>query len=284
MRRTVKIALAMLVCGWWSYGQWIGYPAPGIPRTPDGKPDLLASAPRAAGGKPDLSGLWIVEPSPLPELRSLFPDFKAVEALTVPGDDISAVSKYAINILADFKPDEIPMRPEAEARFRATLAKGGSANPTTRCLPGGLPFIYLFPIPSKFIQTPGFIAILHEAGFNFRQIYIDGRTRPSDPEPLWYGYSTGRWDGDTLVVTSTGFNDKSWLDALGHPHSDALHLTELYHRRDFGHLDVQVTIDDPKMYSKAFTIKYTERLVPDSDLLEYVCEENEKDVQHIAKP
>jgi hypothetical protein len=205
-----------------------------------------------------------------------------VEALTVPGDDITAVSKYALNILADFKPDEVPMRPEAAARFRASLAKGGSVSPTSRCLPGGLPFIYLFPIPAKFIQTPVLIAILHETGFNFRQIYTDGRKPPPDPQSLWYGYSTGQWDGDTLVVESTGFNDQSWLDAFGHPHSEALHLTERYHRRDFGHLDVQVTIDDPKIYTKAFAIQYTERLVPDSDILEYVCAENEKDIRHMA--
>jgi hypothetical protein len=125
------------------------------------------------------------------------------------------------------------------------------------------------------------IAVLHEAGWNFRQIYTDGRKPPADPQPLWLGYSTGKWEGDTLVVDTVGFNDKSWLDAIGHPHSDALHMVERLRRRDFGHLDVEVTMDDSKMYTKPFTIKFTERLVPDSDLLEYVCEENEKDVQHL---
>jgi len=283
MKQSVRMLLALVGCSWCSYAQWIDYRASGIPRMPDGKPNLTVPAPRAPDGRPDLSGLWLVEPSPYSELKSLFPDFQAVEALTVPGDDLSAVSKYAINILADFKPDEVPMRPEAIARFRASRAKGGTANPTTRCLPGGLPFIYLFPIPAKFIQTQGLIAVLHEAGFNFRQIYTDGRKPPADPQSLWYGYSTGQWDHDTLVVESTGFNDKSWLDAFGHPHSDALHLTERYQRRDFGHLDVEVTVDDPKIYTKPFTIKYTERLVPDSDILEYVCEENEKDQQHLSK-
>ena len=136
----------------------------------------------------------------------------------------------------------------------------------------------------QFIQTRGFVAVLHEAGFNFRQIYTDGRKPPSDPQPSWYSYPGRRMDGDTLVVESTGFNDKSWLDAFGHPHSDALHLTERYHRVDFGHMDVQVTIDDSKMYTKAFTIRYTERMVPDSDVLEYVCEENERAQPHMAKP
>jgi hypothetical protein len=115
-----------------------------------------------------------------------------------------------------------------------------------------------------------------------RQVYTDGRKPPADGQLLWQGYASGRWNGDTLVIDTVGFNDKTRLDAMGHPHSEALHLTERYHRRDFGHMDVEVTIDDPKMYTRPFTIKYTELLQPDTDILEYVCEENEKDLSHLA--
>jgi hypothetical protein len=274
MRANLKIILMLAgaaICG---HAQWVNYPTPGIPRTPDGKPNLSAPAPRAANGAHDLSGLWQVEPTPLAELTRLFGDFSA---FSVPGDDISQFSKYGLSVLADFKPEEAPLRPEALAILRQRAEKD---NPTTKCLPAGLPFLYLLPLPFKVVQTAGLTLIVSEAG-NPRQIYTDGRKPPADPQPLWQGYSTGKWEGDTLVVDTVGFNDKAWLDAIGHPHSEALHMVERFRRRDFGHLDVEVTMDDSKMYTKPFTIKFTERLVPDSDVLEYVCEENEKDIQHL---
>src|SRR5262249_1412480 len=178
---------------------------------------------------------------------------------------------------ADYKPEEAPIRPEAAA----VLRQQQKTPPRNPCLPSGLPFIYLIPASFKIIQTPGLIAILHEPGWNFRQVYTDGRKPPADPQPLWRGYSAGKWEADTLVVDTNGFNDKTLLDAIGHPHSEALHLTERF-GRDFGHLDVEVTIEDPKMYTKSFTIKFTEVLLPDTDILEYVCEENEKDEKHIV--
>jgi hypothetical protein len=273
MRTNLKIVLVLAsvaVCG---RAQWVNYPTPGIPRTPDGKPNLSAPAPRAANGTPDLSGLWQVEPTPLAEMTRLFGDFSA---FSVPGDDISQFSKYGVSVLADLKPEEHPLRPEAVAILRQ---RAGKDNPTTKCLPAGLPFRLLIPFPLKVVQTAGLIMIVDDEGF--RQIYTDGRKPPADPQPLWLGYSTGKWDGDSLVVDTVGFNDKTWLDAIGHPHSDALHMVERFRRRDFGHLDVEVTMDDSKMYTRPFTIKFTERLVPDSDVLEYVCEENEKDIQHL---
>jgi hypothetical protein len=263
------------LCG---HAQWVNYPTPGIPRTRDGKPNLSAPAPRTSNGTPDVSGLWQVEPTPMAEMTRLFGD---LSAFSVPGDDISQFSKYAISVFADLKPEEAPLRPETAAILRQ---RSGKDNPTTKCLPAGFPFIYLLPISFKMIQTPALIAVLHEAGWNFRQIYTDGRKTPADPQPLWQGYSVGKWEADTLVVDTVGFNDKTWLDAIGHPHSDALHMVERFRRRDFGHMDVEVTLDDPKMYTKPFTIKFSERLLPDNDLLEYVCEENEKDIQHLNKP
>jgi hypothetical protein len=132
------------------------------------------------------------------------------------------------------------------------------------------------------IQTPALILVRNEYENTFRQIYTDGRKAPAAPEPLWLGYSVGKWEADTLVVDTVGFNDQGWLDGMGHPRSEALHVTERFHRRDFGHLDVEVTIDDPKVYTRSFSVKFTELLLPDSDVTEYFCSENEKDRSHIG--
>jgi hypothetical protein len=260
-------------------GQWLNYRDPGIPRTRDGKPNLSAPAPRASNGKPDLSGVWQVEPTPADEMKRMFGD---VNALSVPGDDVLTFSKYFLNLLADFKPEESPLRPEAAERFRWLAANRGRESPTANCLPPGLPQADAGPNPHKIIQTPALIVIIYEAFSSHRQIYLDGRTVPTDREPLWLGYSVGRWDGDTLAVDTVGFNDKSWLDAFGHPHSEDLHVVERFRRRDFGHMDVQLTIDDPRMYARPFTVKLTDLLVPDSDIGEYFCSENERDRAHIA--
>jgi hypothetical protein len=149
------------------------------------------------------------------------------------------------------------------------------------CLPIGIPFSFLLPDPNKIVQAPGLIVIMYEIDGMHRQIYTDGRTLPKDPQPSWLGYSTGKWQSDTLVVQTAGFNDKASLDGMGHPHSEALRVIERYHRRDFGHLDVEMTFDDPKMYTRPFTIKITQLLSADSDILEYVCNENEKDRAHL---
>ncbi len=276
-RGAVLLALAIASAP----AQWLNYPAPGTPRHPDGKPNLGAPAPRDSKGKPDLSGVWQVEPTPPEELTQLFG--AGLTSLSVPGDDPRSLSKYAINILSDFKPQEAPIRPEALELLRQRAQGGGRDIPTSRCLPGGMPFIYLLPTAFKIIQTPGLIAVVHEGDSTFRQIYTDGRKHPRDPQPLWMGYSVGRWDAETLVVDTVGFNDKSWLDAFGHPHSEALHLTERIRRRDFGHLDFQVTVEDPKMYTRPFTIRFAEHLLADTDILESICAENEKDLAHLAQ-
>jgi hypothetical protein len=266
-----------------TYAQWINYPAPGTPRTRDGKPNLSAPAPRASNGKPDLSGLWRVQPTPREEMERLLGAdlIKAADATSVPGMELDTISKYAINILLDFKPEDAPMRPEAAAIF-GKRAQGAVRDPGVDCLPLGIPISSLVSEVHKIVQNPGLIVILLEVDNAHRQIYTDGRKLPVDPQPSWLGYSTGRWEGDTLVVDTVGFNDKAWLDVLGHPRSEAMHLTERYHRRDFGHMDVEMTFDDPKMYTKPFSIKVTHQLIPDSDILEYFCAENEKDRAHQA--
>ena len=262
--------------------QWVNYPAPGTPRTADGKPNLFAKAPRASNGKPDLSGVWQTEYAPPGENQRLFGNFVN---FAVPGDDPGTFSKYVMNILADFKPEESPMRPEAAELLRKNAEKTRNGEtPSARCLPHGLPRTDLFNYaPFKMIQTPGVIAVLYEADNTYRQIYTDGRKLPVDPQPAWGGYSVGKWEGDTLVVDAAGFNDKNWLDIAGHPHSEDMHIQERFHRRDFGHMDLSVSIDDPKMYTRSFTVKVTEVLVPDGDVLEMVCNENEKDRTHLEK-
>ncbi len=260
-----------------AHAQWLHYPTPGTPRTRDGKPDLAAKSPRASNGKPDLSGVWQAALTPPGENERLFGAFNGV----VPGDDPRTFSRYFLNILADFKPEDSPMRPEAAALFRK---RSNLESPSTRCVPQGIPRGDLDNyLPFKIIQTPGVIAALYEESNTYRQIYMDGRKLPDDPQPAFMGYSVGHWEGDTLVVDSAGFNDQGWLDASGHPQSEDLRIRERFHRRDFGHMDLELTIDDPRMYTKPFTVKVTEALIPDSDVLEYACAENEKDRVHLGK-
>jgi len=262
-------------------GQWLNYPTPGTPRGADGKPNLSAKAPRASNGKPDLSGVWRTEYNPSAENTRLFGP--SLEAFAVPGDDPSTFSKYFLNILVDFTPADNPMRPAAAALFRQNTEKKANSS-SARCLPQGLPRTDINSYaPFKILQTPGVIAVLYEVDNTHRQIYTDGRALPVDPQPTWGGYSVGRWDGDTLIVDAAGFNDQTWLDSGGHPHSDALRVHERFHRRDFGHMDLSVTVDDPKMYTKPFTITVTELLQPDTDILESVCNENEKDRARLDK-
>ena len=255
------------------HGQWLHLRLPETPRTLDGKPNLSAPAPRASNGKPDLSGIWMAESSPIPELISLLPG-------GVNGLGESIPSKYFLDILADFKRGEEPLLPEAAAAFRQNLSRPGHA-PITRCLPAGVPADDLVPSPFKLIQTPGVIVMLSELDNSFRQIFTDGRKQPDDPQPSWLGYSVGKWDGDWLVVDTIGFNDQSWLDASGHTHSEALRVTERFHRRDFGHMEAELHLDDPKTFTKPVTIRFNEELSPDTDLIESFCTEGEQDFAHM---
>lgn len=265
--------LVMLVTT--AQAQWLSYPAPGTPRTAGGKPNLSARTPRASNGKVDLSGVWQTEPASEEENQRLFP---GSGLFAVPGDDPSIYNRYARNILVDFKPNESPLRPEADELFRK------ANSPRELCVPLGLPRADLFNFaPFKLIQTPGLIAVLYETDNTYRQIYTDGRKLPIDPQPAWLGYSVGKWEGDTLVVDAAGFNDRSRLDLVGHRHSEDLRIQERFHRRDFGHMDLSVTIEDPKTFARSFTVKVTELLVPDSDVLESVCNENEKDRPHLPR-
>jgi hypothetical protein len=276
MQQRLFLLFALASIG--AHAQWLNYPTPGTPRTRDGKPNLTAPAPRAADGKPDLSGVWHVHPTSLVEMKRLFGD--DVGITSVPGMEPDTISKYAVNILLDYKPEEVSMRPEAAEIFhrRATGVENREV-----CLPVGIPIAGLVSEATKIVQSPRLTVILYESDGSNRQIYTDGRVLPKEFEqPSWLGYSAGKWVGATLVVETAGFNDKTWLDVGGHPHSEALRIVERYHRRDFGHLDVEMTFDDPRMYTKPFTIQYTDELLADSDIFENICE-NEKDRAHSGK-
>ena len=260
--------------------QWLNYRDSTIPRTKDGKPDLTAPAPRL-GGHPDLSGVWEAEPDKLDFAKLLGPA-AAVFAATAPTDLPPAVSKYVLNIMADVKPEDDPSRPEARALLGQRAQTFGKDIPTSHCLPGGIPFSTLIA-PFKMVQTPRQIVMLLEDNNPPRQIYLDGRKVPGDPWPSWMGYSSGRWEGDTLVVDTSGFNNRSWLDGIGHPRSEAMRVVERFQRRDVGHMDVEMTFDDPLMYTRTFVIKFGLRLIPDTDVLESICAENEKDRVHLDR-
>jgi len=253
MLRSMGSAAAVLIAAILPVSaQWLKIPAPNVPKGPDGKPNLAAPAPRRADGKPDLSGVW--NPNP----------------------------KYLLNFGADLKPEDVPMQPWALALYNERKeGKHSKEEPDANCLPQGVPKIDTAPAPYKFLQLPGLVIILYEAFTQYRQVFMDGRELPKDPNPTWLGYSVGKWDGDTLVVESAGYNGKAWLDQQGHPLTDALHVTERFRRKDFGHIDLEVTIDDPKAYTKPWTAKENLMLMPDGELLEFVCQENEKDVRHI---
>jgi hypothetical protein len=255
--------------------QWVNYKVPGVPRTKDGKPNLTAVAPRL-NGRPDLSGLWQTEFAAPGEIERIIP---GLGDNAVPGDDARTFSRYFFNVMADYKPGEIGVSAEAERIQKERAAEGEAAANSANCLPAGPPLVDIFPSPRRFVQAANILAILSE-GDPPRQIHLDGRKLPVDPQPAWEGYSVGHWEKDTLVIETIGVNERAPLDGMGHPRSAASKLTERLRRRDYGHIDVQVQIDDP-YYSMPIIMKYTQALVPDDDLLEWVCAENEKDVSHL---
>jgi len=248
---TFFVVLSLAVSASVLDAQWLKEPTKGIPRTADGKPNLKAPAPRTADGKPDLSGLWRFDSG-----------------------------AYGGNVFADLKAEEI--RPGVDAVYKQRMEDLGKDDPSTfRCLPPRPRALYAAQGWARIIQTPRLIAILYE-DLTFRQIFMDGRALPKDPNPSFMGYSVGRWDGDTLVVDSIGFNETSWLDFGGHPHSEALRTTERLTRKTFGRLDVDVRFDDPKIITRPFSVPVHAEIVTDAEMLEYVCAENQKDEEHLV--
>jgi hypothetical protein len=267
MRTWIGLALLTAVC---AQAQWHNQKMAGAPRNPDGTINMTGPAPPRVNGKPDLSGIWQVQAEPRgPGLFGL-------------GE--SPNSKYFRNILSDFKPNEQPLTPYGQEVFRKRQQAGSGAAQGLNCLPDGTPHADLLPEPFKIIQTPNQLIILYEVETTFRQIFTDGRKHPVDPSPTWMGYSVGRWEGDTMVIDSMGFNDLGWLDAGGHPHSEEMRVEERFRRRDYGHLELDITITDPKIYTQPIKFSVVQELLPDTDLFEHYCVENEKDAAHHAAP
>ncbi|PWU01497.1 MAG: hypothetical protein C5B51_22645 [Terriglobia bacterium] len=239
------------------HAQWPPRVSPKAPRKPDGKVDLAAKAPRTTDGKPDLSGVW--------EQYGEF-DFP----------------KYLANIAADIKPEEMPLQPWAATLLRERRENNSKDHPGARCLPSGIPEKDAVPAPVKIVQTPDLIVLLYESRTIFRQIFLDGRPLPKDPQPAWQGYSIGRWEGDTLVVETRGFPENNWLDMAGHPGTEQLHVTERFTRTNFGSLEAVITVDDSKAYTKPWSVRENYHLLADGELIEHICEENNKDPQHMV--
>jgi hypothetical protein len=271
----IRIAFLFSAIGAPLVAQWVNQPTPGTPRLRDGKPNLTAPAPRL-NGKPDLTGVWQAERTSQRELAGLLGD--EFVSLQIDPQDFT---KNVIDLFSGVKPEEEPLTPAGRAAQKHHQEQEDQW-PHTQCLPAGIPGD-LFVLSFKIVQAPREILMLTEIASPTRQIYTDGRSLPKDPEPTYMGYSVGRWEGDTLVVETSGFKDGGWLDGFGHARSDAMRITERYRRRDFGHMDLEIVFDDAKYYTRPFTVKAALRLLPDSDILEYVCPENEKDRAHLGK-
>ena len=264
--------------------QWLDFLDPATPLTAAGKPDLSAKAPRTADGKPDLSGVWQVEPPPPGEIERLYGKDVADGPLATAGDDVNLHSKYFMNIFIDYKRGEEPITAAARAVMGRRVQGGGGGGERSAlsyCLPTGTPNRWFYDRPLTIFQTPKQLGIFYEADGAFREIHTDARKLPADPFPSWTGYSTGHWEGDTLIVDSTGYNDKTRLPG-GYPHSEAMHIQERFHRRDFGHLDIDITVNDPAMLTKPVTVRVTEILLPTSDMVEYFCAEGERDAANMS--
>jgi len=259
------------------WAQWLDYPTPGVPRLPDGKPNLFAPAPRTPDGKPDLTGIWGLS---CPVGNAIVGGF-AGQPNVYCATEVAIPPEFG-NIGQALK-DGLPYQPWAAELVKRTRADNRPNDPLTHCLPTGIVRLHVFPLFRKIVQIPGLLVILNELNASYRQIFTDGRPQPADPNPSWNGYSSGKWEGDTLVVETTGFRDGLWLDTGGSPLTDAARITERFRRVNYGTLKIALTIDDPKAYTRPWTIQVTQIIVLNTDLLDYVCLENEKDVPHLLR-
>ena len=306
--RVVNTAALLIVFGGLPgalFAQWPNYPTPGVPKGSDGKPDLTGPVPRTADGHPDLSGMWTIasRPRPVPTDGSipgqlpLSPTPPPPAAGTAP-DALPAGSQFGVggiglgppppginqffNIGSTLK-DGLPFTPWAKEIRAQRKGENNKDNPDAHCLPLGLMQLHLHPQPRKIIQLPKLIVILYEAQAGIRQIFMDGRPLPkNDPQPWWYGYSIGHWDGDTLVVETTGFRDDVWLDVEGSPLTNTGKMTERFRRVNYGNMEIEITVEDPKAYTKPWTVMVKHRVMLDTDLIEFICNENEKSDAHLV--
>ena len=247
------------------FTEWIFYPTPGVPRAPDGNADVSAPTPRTADGKPDLSGMW---------------GWETRENCGARCNDFQ-ISREFINIAASLE-TTLPYQPGV-ADLVAQRTAAQHLDPNANCMPRGAPRIWTDDYYKRIFQLDDRIIILTERNMQYRQIFTDGRPLPGDPNPTWNGYSTASWDGDTLIVQTTGFRDDLWLDAFGNPLTEAGRLTERIRRPSYGTLEVEMTIDDPQSYTAPWTVTLRQPLVVDSVLLDYYCLDNEKSLVHMVR-
>ena len=269
--RILWIAIALSCAPGLVFGQWLHYPTENVPRKADGKPNLTAPAPRLPDGKPDLSGTWLA--------ARKIPCTPEIGRFIECGSEIGG-SPLALNIGVDV-PGGLPYQPWAAALAKKRTEDNSKDDPHARCLPDNPPRSYGLPHLTKAVHTPRLLVLLNEVNAMYRQIFIDGRPLPVDPNPSWNGYSTATWDGDTLVVRTNGFRDGLWLDMAGNPMTNAAMMTERIRRPNFGTLEVQITIDDPKAYTKPWTVTMNQEIWVDTELMDEFCLENEKSSQRM---
>jgi hypothetical protein len=258
--------------------QWPSYPTPGVPRAADGNPILDALAPRTPEGKPDLSGIW----------RLGFGGFDGSRAGEPAGPAFSEGPPMSQFFEVAGRGNPLPIQPWAAELKKKRMADNSKDNPDVWCLPIGLMQYHNHPQPRQIVQTKNLMLITYESNYGLRYIYLDGRPAPNnDPTPWWFGYSRGWWEGDTLVVETTNFlgDEKAgWLDVNGSPYTDALKMTERFRRPNFGTLEIDVTIDDAKAYTKPFTVRVNHRILVDHEMFEFICNENERSTHHLEPP
>lgn len=244
--------------------QWPAYPTSGVPRTADGKPDLAAPAPRTTDGKPDFSGVW--------DYTGVL-GFRDRPSYPPPGSPpLATFWNIELNV-----ENGLPLQPWAAELRKQRMAEDSKDNPDARCLPIGIMQLHTHSQPKKIVQTKDVIVVLNEANAGVRQIFLDGRPAPdNDPQPWWFGYSRGWWEGDTLVVETTNLKDGGWLDVNGAPLTGSAKLTERFRRLNFGTLQIDITVDDPKAYTRPWTVRVNQEILLDTDLIEFVCQENER--------
>ena len=273
MRRLAIAASLACAISTTVFAQWPSFVRQDTPRTSEGKPDLNAPPPRLPNGKVDFSGTWESRIPPSGRLGGpMVPN--------IPGSDAPPLAAF-FNIGQNIK-EGLPFTPWAAELRKQRMASNSKENPDANCLPLGFMQLDTHSQPRKVVQNANDMVITYEANSGQRNIYTDGRALPSnDPQPWWYGYSVGKYDGDTLVVETIGLRDDGWLDVNGAPFTNSAKITERFRRPTYGRIELDITVEDPKAYTKPWTVRVNWRLAADEELIEFICNENNLDVRHL---